>query len=265
MTYSSLHAARAWIRPVGAAFTDALRPDGTPPLNVARAQTQHAGYVAALREAGVEILPLPLSDTLPDACFIEDCAVLLRRTLVLTRSGAPSRRAEIEGLEAFVPKNLRVHTMAAPATLDGGDVLRIHDTLLVGQSARTNSEGIEVLRSLAAAEGLRVRSVKVHDELHFKSACSLAKHDVVLLRPGIEADTFQGLGVRIERVTEKNGANVLCLGPVTLVSAEAPQTAERLTQLGMSIRVLDVSEMHRADGALTCLSVRFPHPESWAT
>lgn len=265
MSISSCRATRAWIRPVSATFSDALRPAHLPAPQVDLARTQHAGYVTALSEAKVELIDLPKADPLADACFIEDCAVLLRNHIVLTHPGAPSRRPEVEGLASFVPDGLKIHPMTGPATLDGGDVLRIRDTLVVGRSPRTNDAGIEQLRAWAELDGLTVRAVDIGGGLHLKSACSLASEDVVVAHASIRADTFDGLGVRVERVTEPFGANVLYLGPVTLVSADAPKTAERLAQLNLVVRKVDVSQMHQADGALTCLSVRFPASDGWAT
>ena len=54
---------------------------------------------------------------------------------------------------------------------------------------------------------------------------------------------------------EPFGANTLTVGGVTLVSADYPRTRERLEQAGVATRTLDVSELHKAEAALTCLSV----------
>ena len=52
-------------------------------------------YVEALREAGLEVVELPPLDAHPDACFVEDCALVARGSALITRSGAPSRTLRI--------------------------------------------------------------------------------------------------------------------------------------------------------------------------
>ena len=39
----------------------------------------------------VEVVVLPADEELPDACFVDDCAVVLGGQALLTRPGAPSR------------------------------------------------------------------------------------------------------------------------------------------------------------------------------
>ena len=77
--------------------------------------------------------------------FVEDPAMVLDEVAVLTRPGAESRRAEGEtpggGDERFRP----LERITAPATLEGGDVMRVGKTLYVGASARSNAEGVAQL------------------------------------------------------------------------------------------------------------------------
>jgi N-dimethylarginine dimethylaminohydrolase len=54
---------------------------------------------------------------------------------------------------------------------------------------------------------------------------------------------------------EPFGANTLTVMGVTLVSADYPRTRERLEAAGVVTRVLEVGELHKAEAALTCLSL----------
>jgi dimethylargininase len=93
---------------------------------------------------------------------------------------------------------------------------------------------------------------------------TLAAPDLLVYQPGtVDIDHFRD--VESLAVEEPAGANVLLIGEVVLVSASAPQTAERLAQRGCTVQVLCVDEFHKADGALTCLSIRVPQPGSWVT
>jgi len=87
----------AIVRGVSAGFARAIAaapPD--PPLDVARARAQHAGYVEALRRAGAEIVAIDGDDGLPDCCFVEDTAVIAGGSRCwrgpARRRGGPSRR-----------------------------------------------------------------------------------------------------------------------------------------------------------------------------
>ncbi|HEY2516842.1 MAG TPA: N(G),N(G)-dimethylarginine dimethylaminohydrolase, partial [Polyangiaceae bacterium] len=212
---------------------------------------------------------LDSDDASPDACFLEDTAVVTGAHAVVTIPGAPSRRGEVEGVATALGRDFTLHRMELPSTLDGGDVLRIGRRLFVGLSSRTNRAGLEFLAGVAALDGLDVVPVEVRGGLHLKSACTLADGSRLLYDPALlgEGDLapFRATGVDCIAVTEPAGANVLALGGAVLVSAAAPRTASMLRSLGLDVRMVVVGEMHKADGALTCLSLRLPPPGGWST
>jgi dimethylargininase len=156
--------------------------------------------------------------------------------------------------------------MAAPATMDGGDVLRWRSHLFVGLSSRTNWEGFETLRRLASDEGLETTAVEVAGGLHLKSTCSLADEStLVYLQGAVSPRSFERLGLTCLPTREPHGANLLALGTLVLASSAAPATAAMLEKRGIDVQQLDVSEFHKGDGALTCLSIRIPSTGRWAT
>jgi dimethylargininase len=54
---------------------------------------------------------------------------------------------------------------------------------------------------------------------------------------------------------EPFGANVVRIGDTVLCSAAAPKTRARLENRGLQIRAVDLSELAKAEGALTCCSL----------
>jgi dimethylargininase len=76
-------------------------------------------------------------------------------------------------------------------------------------------------------------------------------------RPWIDAAAFAGLRVIDVPEGEEAGANVLAIGHAVLVAAGFPRTAERIAELGRDVRVVDNSEIRKAEGALTCCSLIF--------
>jgi dimethylargininase len=261
--------ARALVRGVPESYARCLRRERVD-VDPARALAQVEDYARALTGCGVIVDWLPTDEACPDACFVEDTAVVLDASLaLLTRPGAPSRRAEVPpvaaALRALVTRQVDMDDDPA-ATLDGGDVLRVGDTFFVGLSERTNQAGVDALARAARPLGLAAQAVPLvgGDGLHLKSVVTLVAPDLAVVTPEVDQAALRALGVRCLRVDELAGANVLALGRVVLVSAAAPGTAARLArEPGLDVRMIDVSELHKGDGALTCLSLRVPPPGAW--
>ena len=254
--------ARVLVRPVSESYAACLRVAGDAPISVAVARAQHAAYVAAVASAGVPVTVVEPDDQCADACFVEDTAVVTGRHALATRPGAPSRRAEVGPVAQALAPFVTVHAMAAPATLDGGDVLRAGASLYVGLSSRTNREGAARLAEIAAMDGLETHVLHVASGLHLKSACTLVDAETLIYDPAqLDADAlaiFRASGLTCVAALEPEGANVLALGPHVLASAAAPLTASLLEARGHRVVRVDVSEIHKGDGALTCLSLRIP-------
>ncbi len=229
------------------------------PVDVDLAFTQWTAYVEALRGAGWSIVEIPAADGCPDSAFVEDTMVLYRDTAVIARPGAESRRAETPAAEAAADGlGCRVLRIEAPGTLDGGDVLKIGDTIYVGRGGRTNGEGIRQLRALLEPEGATVVAVPISKVLHLKSAVTaLPDGTVVGWAPLVDVPT---LFPRFLPVPEEPGAHVVLLGADrVLMSASAPRTAALYEDLGYTPVVVDISEYEKLEGCVTCLSVRLRH------
>ncbi len=136
---------------------------------MALAQAQHRLLTAALRCAGLTVSELPAAPGHPDACFVQDIALLLPGLAILARPAEASRQAEVELFRPFVPPELAVFAVQAPGTLEWGDVLRIGDTLTVGQSARSNAAGAEQVAAAVQPLGLAVETLPVPRGLHLLS------------------------------------------------------------------------------------------------
>ena len=56
---------------------------------------------------------------------------------------------------------------------------------------------------------------------------------------------------------EPHAANALRIGEVVIHPASAPRTRERMLAAGLRVIPLDVSEIEKAEGGVTCCSVIF--------
>ena len=124
-------------------------------VDVPRAVAQHEAYEAALRAAGLEVRRLPPLDDYPDGMFVEDNALLLDEHAVILRPGAASRAGETASTADALGGQFTLHRLGA-GHVDGGDVLRIGQTLYVGISGRTDLAGIRALGLRVAPLGFDV-------------------------------------------------------------------------------------------------------------
>jgi dimethylargininase len=223
------------------------------PLDPGLALAQWQAYVDALRDNGWETVEVEPADDCPDAVFVEDPVVVYRDVAVIARSGAPRRRAERDGVaRAVAAAGYRVERLGEPATLDGGDVLKVGSTVYVGLSGRTNEAGAE---QLAALLGATVVPVPVTRVLHLKSAVTALPDGTVLGHPPLVDDP--AAFPEFLAVPEEAGAHVVLLGGNrVLMAASAPATAALLRARGLAPVVVDIGEFEKLEGCVTCLSVR---------
>jgi dimethylargininase len=227
------------------------------PIDLGRAVAQHAAYVDLLRGGlGLDVVEIPADDALPDGCFVEDTAVVLDEAALLTMPEAASRRGELDAVAGVLSRFRFLERTALPATIEGGDVLRVGRTVFVGRSARTNSGGIDRLRAFAEPFGYAVVPVEVTGCLHLKSAVT-ALDDGRLLANTAWIDPRPLAGLEIVEVAEEEpgAANVLRVDDALVAHPGFPRTLERLSALGYEPRALDVSEFLKAEAALTCKSL----------
>jgi dimethylargininase len=188
--------------------------------------------------------------------FVEDTVVAFRDVAVLARPGAGERRPEVAGTEeVLTARGTRLYRVAAPGTLDGGDVLKIGDTVYVGEGGRTNAEGIAQLGGFLEPLGATVVTVPVRRVLHLKSAVTaLPDGTVVGFPPHVDDPAAFD---RFLPVPEESGAHVVVLDDDrVLMAADAPASAELFTSLGYRPVTVDISEFQKREGCVTCLSVR---------
>ncbi len=252
------------VREVSDSFANCLREDPVS-IDLESARAQHQNYVALLKRHVEQVTYVPCPEGLPDSVYIEDVAVITGQHALVTRPGARSRVSEIEGIEAALSPFCTVHTTQAPASIDGGDVMRVGQHLLVGLSSRTNEAGFKRLEEVAQLDGLTSHAVPVHDGLHLKSAMTALDDKTVIYDPSaISPLDIAGLQLEWLAAPEPLGANILAFDHVTIVSEDAPKTAQLIRDKGHQVESVKVTELHKGDGALTCLSLRIPGPNGWS-
>lgn len=229
------------------------------PIDLERARAQHDAYEWALVELGCTVRRVDSGADMPDAVFVEDAAIVFPEGAVIARPGAESRRGETRSVsEALARFGLSVREIQEPGTLDGGDVLVVGRDVFVGASRRTNPAGINQLRHIVNRLGYRVRAVPVQDCLHLKSAVTaVASNTLLVNRNWVSADAFGDLRLIDVDPDEPHAANALVVGDVVICSAAFPKTRARLEQHGLRVKAVDVDELAKAEGGVTCCSLVF--------
>ena len=219
---------------------------------------QHAAYLDALAAAGLELMVLdPLAD-FPDAHFVEDTAVVTAAVAVITNPGAASRRGEEESIAPVLSEFRKIERIRTPATLDGGDVLQAGNHFFIGHSERTNREGSEQLGRILENHGYTWTTVAVGAGLHFKSSVNYVGRNTLLVTGDFaRSEHLKGYDLIVTEDAEAYAANTLLVNDHLLMPAGFPNTRSRLEPLGFKIIELEVSEVRKMDGGLTCMSLRF--------
>jgi dimethylargininase len=226
------------------------------PIDLVRAHAQHRAYEQALQSLGCEVTRLPADDDMPDSVFIEDTAVVLPDLAVVTRPGAESRRRECDTVADALAAVRPLVLMTPPATLDGGDVLVADRTVFVGRSTRTNDAGIEQLREAVTPFGYTIVVVQPRGCLHLKSAVTMVDSKTLLLNPAwVTSDAFRAFSCISVDPSEAGAANVVSIGGRLICAAAYPRTTELLSRAGNVVTVVEVDELAKAEGALTCCSL----------
>jgi dimethylargininase len=228
------------------------------PIDLERARAQHEDYERLLQSLGCRVRRLPSNPDMPDAVFVEDAAIVLDELAVVTRPGAVSRRTETQAVAELLQEHRPVVALTAPATLDGGDVLQLGRELVVGRSTRTNEAGVTALREAVAPVGYSVRAVPVVGCLHLKTAVTAVGSRTLLINPDwVAPEAFRDCQLIEVDPAEPFAANALRVGDVVVHPAGFVATQERLEARSIAVAPVDLSELAKAEGGVTCCSLLF--------
>ncbi len=224
-------------------------------IDFAAALLEHRAYTRALQAAGARLIFLPPEDALPDAPFVEDTAVILPGRAILCPMGEAARRPESAAVEAALRPLMRIGTLPPGCTLDGGDVTETEETLFVGLSSRSNRHAHEALAELSSKP---VTAVEVKGGLHLKtSATCIGRGTLVIHPPHVDTAPFAGMDWIEVSEAERYAANCLAIGETVLMAKGFPRVRKEIEKRGFRVVTLSMREFEKADGGLTCLSLRF--------
>ena len=192
---------------------------------------QHHRLKATLKEFGAQVLDIPELADHPNSVFTRDTALCTPQGYIQLRLGLDTRQGEgawmARALEEIgVP---RVGKIAAPGTVEGGDVVLAGEVAFVGRSIRTNEGGIQQLSVMLETMGYQIRVIELPDTvLHLdKTLMALGPQQVLYCRDLVsqqDIDGFSGIEISCGGDTT---ANIICLGDKELIVQSLECTGDR--------------------------------------
>jgi dimethylargininase len=229
------------------------------PIDLDIARAQHRAYIKVLQELGCDVIELPAEPDLPDSVFVEDTAIILPEAAVITRPGADSRKPETETITQPLAALIKLVRIREPATVDGGDILVLGKKIYVGLSTRSNQEAVSQLNEILHEYGYSVMGVQLHDCLHLKSAVTRVDDKTLLINKHWVDPSCFGKSDFIEvDPSEPHAANCLPIHGSIIFPTAFPGTRARLEGRRYKVVSVDVSELAKAEGAVTCCSLILP-------
>lgn len=260
----------AMVRDLSPSFEQSLKSNPPlKPIDLQLAKQQHEHYIQILKELVPHVICLEGDIDHPDCNFVEDTALIINDTAVISRMGAVERRGE-EKLVNETLMNLgmkKIIHLDAPCTMDGGDILYTGKHLFVGLSHRTNDHALCRLKEIFQG-AVEVIGIPVLGGLHLKSAITLFDSETLIV-----ADTNTGRKIQEDInaftaspyafvfVPDDVASNVLRIGSHLIIQEGFPASEAILKDLCEQKTVemikINMSELIKADGALTCGSLLF--------
>lgn len=246
-------------RPPSKSIVDGLRAVDRGQPNLETYLAEHAAYLQTLESCGVELEVLQPLDAYPDSVFVEDAALCLPEGFVILRPGAPSRRGEAGEMATDFKKLGYPYQQIERGCVDGGDILVTDRVVMVGQSARTDTEGFAALETILNGWGFAAQLVETPaDVLHLKSDCAILDSDTVLATSRLaNSGCFSGFRILEVPKGEEPAANSIRVNDAVLVPCGFPATADLLEASGYRVNTVPAGQAALLDGGLSCQSLRF--------
>jgi dimethylargininase len=252
---NTLTVKHAVVRPVPDSYEHCVRTN-VEKIDVALAKRQHAEYCKALKKLGLKLIWIKGDNTLPDSCFVEDTAVIFGEKAIICNMKIKSRVKEVVEAAKVLEKLKETYYVKPPATIDGGDVLKIEGKVFVGLSTRTNLHAVHQFRKILENSNLEIVPVKIQDALHLKSACTYLGNNYVILSKGhFDTDILRDYKKIVVPRGEEYAADCLAINGTILMAKGYPETKRLIEKEGFFAKELEVSEFRKGGGALTCLSI----------
>ena len=249
------------------------------PLDQCLINKNYNDFYNIIKNSGVKIVELQLEDEdeeLCDSIFTHDPSLVLNEGAIILNMGKKLRIKETAlHKKLYGAINIPViGRIINDGTVEGGDCLWINNKiLLVGESYRTNKEGINQLYEILKLLNIQLIPIQLPENnnkgscFHLMSIISMLDHDLAIgsekILPLDLKNILKKYGVKLLNIPEDEyfnsnnlAVNVLVLSPRNLVTIQGyPKTLDLLSKSECKINLFSGSELCiKAEGGPTCLT-----------
>lgn len=230
---------------------------GSPDYELAL--SQHAEYIRALRNCGLEVHILNPDEKYPDSTFVEDVALLTDKCAIITNPGAPTRKGEINEIRNVLEEYFEdIEQIEDPGTVEAGDIMMVGSHFYIGLSERTNSIGAEQLIEILKNYDKTGSVIKLEKVLHLKTGLAyLENNKLVACGEFLSKKEFQYFDILEIDEIESYAANCIWVNNKVIIPKGYQKARKTIEKTGYEIIEVDMSEFEKLDGGLSCLSLRF--------
>ena len=248
------------VRTPSKSMVKGLRRDFTGEPDYELALKQHQAYIDALESLGMIVDVLPPLEEYPDACFVEDVAVVTEKMAIVTNPGAESRNGEkehiVEALKKYYPED-KIHYITE-GYVEGGDIVRVDDHFYLGDTERSNAAGRKQFIEIVEQYGFTGSVEPTNSGLHIGCDMMYIKNNnLVITGDLLNNPVFDKYNKVIVSKDEAYAANVAWINGTVLMAQGYPKLEKQIKDLGYDVITLNNSEFKKIDGSITCLSLRF--------
>lgn len=239
-----------------------------------KATAEFESFEKILRNNGTTFHHLPKKeDVTIDSLYCRDASVATDRGMILCNMGKRSRMHEPDAQRRLF-EQLQVSILARienPATLEGGDCAWVDEnTLAIGESYRTNPEGITQVKQLLEPNGIEVLVVPLphykgpEDVFHLMSVFSPVDRNLAVVYSPLLPISFRNeltrRGFELVEVPDNEfdsmACNVLAAAPRECIMIKGnPETKGRLERSGCAVFEYEGREISlKGGGGPTCLT-----------
>jgi dimethylargininase len=240
-------------------ITDLKSHNITEIPNPGRTKEQFTVLKSIIGKGECEVMDVPELPGHPNSVFTRDVSLITPKGYIKLRMGLASRRGEEEWMAGFLESigEPCAGEIRAPGTVEGGDIILAGNVAFVGESQRTNNEGVGQIAEILKKLDYDVRIHRMEDRyLHLGGAMSVIGSRKVLCCAGVFPDVFfEGFDtVEIPHRGPSTG-NVICLGENEVIAniAENAEAIRVLEKKGVTVHAIDLSEFRKGTGGPTCL------------
>jgi len=235
---------RAIVRTSGESMIHGLSTSDLGIPDYKKALIQHANYIEALKECGLEVKVLGQDEQFPDSTFVEDVALLTKHCAIITNPGASSRKGETTSIKELLKGFYEnIEEVLPPGTVEGGDIMMVGSHFYIGISERTNENGAEQVIRFLEKYGLSGSKIRLEKTLHLKTGVAYLEHNtIVACGEFLVKEEFLNFNILEIPEEESYAANCIWINDKVILPKGYPIAREIIKDAGYPIVEVDVSD-----------------------